>query len=473
MNVEDISADVLMKRFGNIWPLVCDKNNIKKAVLDVLHTTRSSLKRNIRRRGSSNVRQRIRLREMLSLEKNIDQYVSKYQDEFLMESYSFGKMIQAEVREPKLRKIDYPIHLRDRIYHHALMNIAGPLLISKMTADTYSSMKGRGILSLSKKLKYAISRHPDWYFVQTDFYHFYESIQHDILKEDLQRCFKDDKILRMFYKIIDNHQTGLAIGVSPSAYLANLYLSKLDHLLKEKERVPFVFRYMDDIVCLVPSKEDAHRIFRVIYNYGLSRGLKINNNWRISPVLVGIDICGYVFFPDHTLLRKSIKIRMKRSAKRNIKADDATFKRKLAPYFGWCKHADCRNLFKKVMADKIILFKDSLESSPSKKEGSKYKRLSEIKAENGTTNSWFGLSKNSRRSILDLLNKEIIFFEYMEVTVRGENKVAVCFAFPDRDEERLYFLTKSIVIKDRLEKEKDQLPFLATLKKENNYYCFE
>lgn len=383
----------------------------------------------------------------------------EFQKDLMTEKYTFGEMVSAEVREPKVRNIDYPLHLRDRVYHHALMNVVSPLLMSKMTIDTYSSMKGRGLVSLSRKLKRALAQHPDWYYVQTDFHHFYESIRHNILKEDLRRCFKDPAVLRMFDAVIDSHPAGLAIGVGPSAYLANLYLTKLDHVLKEKEGVPFVFRYMDDIVCLVPTKEDAHRILGVIRDYGLSRGLELKRSWRVAPVRTGIDMCGYVFFPYHTRLRKTIKQRMIRTAMRNRHADDPTFKRKLASHFGWCKHADCRHLLRVTLGDRFTLFEKNMQ----------YKRLSDIKA----ADQWFGLPRSARRSILDLVNRDIIFFEYKEVKVRGEDKVAVRFAFPENDSESLLFLTRSEVIKDRLVKTAADMPFIATIRHDKNYFYFE
>lgn len=445
-----------MKRFGNIWSSVCDEENVRRAVEDVLLTTQASLRR-VHHRHTR--RQLARIQEMSDLVSNLDERVAEYRAALLDESYSFGEMVVAEVREPKLRKIDYPIHLQDRVYHHALMNVAAPLLMTKMTADTYSSMKGRGVTQLGKNLKRALAQHPDWYFVQTDFHHFYESIDHDILKEDLRRTFKDKAVLRMFDAIIDIHAKGLAIGMGPSSYLANLYLSGLDHLLKEKERVPYLYRYMDDIVCLVPTKEDAHRILDAIRDYGRSRHLELKQDARIAPVRVGIDLCGYVFYPFHTRLRKSIKQRMKMAARKNRDADDATFKRKLAPHFGWCKHANCIHLLRVTLGDRFVLFEKNMQ----------YKRLSDIRQ----ADQWFGLPKSARKSILDLVNREIILFEYKEVKVRGEDKVAVRFAFPENDSECFLFLTRSEVIRDRLAKTAEHMPFIATIRHDKNYFYFE
>ena len=447
-----------MKRFGNIWPSVCDRENVSLSVSNVIGTTLSKMRKRQAMQGK-----KFRFKpcdlEARDIQEHFDEYVSSFQHALLNETYAFGEMTAATVREKKQRKIDYPVHLSDRIYHHCIVNVTGPLFIKKMTADTYGSLKGRGLTQVTKKIQKVLREHPDWYFLQTDFRHYYENVNHDWAKAEIRRVFKDEHVIRMYDTIIDHHWPGLAIGVFPSAYIANLHLNDLDHRLKEEAKVPFVFRVMDDIVCVIPTKADAWRIYKVIEDYGKERDLEVKNNFRIAPVSYGIDFCGYVFYPTHTRLRKSIKQQMKRNIRRWKKADDAVFKRKLASHFGWCSHANCRHLVRKSFGEKYYIFEKNME----------YKRLSEIRR----NELWFGLPKTARRSIRDLEDHEIVFFEFKYVTVKGEEKVAVRFSFPDNDQECHYFLTRSSVVRDRLEKASEALPFIATVKHDKNYYYFE
>ena len=390
---------------------------------------------------------------------HFDLAVDNYAMALRNETYEFGKMTTAYVMESKRRKIDYPAHLADRVYEQAFVNVAGPLMISKMTADTYSGIKDRGTLRLVVKMERAVRKHPGWVKIQTDFEHFYQNINHDLLKRLIRNVFKDKKAIEFIDRIIDKFFPGLAIGRLISAYLANLFLSPLDHQLKEVEHVPFLFRYMDDIVCIVPTIQEARKVLKAIKAFADKNGLTIKRNARISYIEEGIDLCGYVFYPDCTRLRKSIKENMKRSIRKWWNADDATFKRKLASHFGWCKHADCRHLVRTAFGEKYYIFAKNME----------YKKLADIRRHE----LWFGLPKTSRISIRALEDKEIIFFEYKRVTVKGEEKVAVRFAFPDNEQEMHLFLTRSAVVLDRLEKAVDNLPFIATIKHDKNYYYFE
>jgi len=456
-----------MKRYGNIWPLICEEKNVRLATYDVMTTTLSKMKKRkemfenrVSRKGLDPVKNvyhyRICEKEAIYIKEHFEEYIKWVQKQLVDETYEFGNMIAATVFEPKKRQIDYPEHLADRVYHHCLINVVGPLFIEKMTADTYGSLKGRGLTQIATKIQRALREHPDWYFVQTDFRHYYENNNHDILKKDIRRVFKDIKLIRMLDMVIDHFNPGLAIGVFPSSYLANLYAASLDHLLKEKHRVAYVFRYMDDIVCIVPDKPSAKKILEVIREWGKEQGLEVKKNARIAPVTYGIKTCGYEFYPTHTRLRKSIKVEMKKSIKKWKYSDDATFKLKLASHYGWCKHGNCRHLVRKAFGDKYYIFAKNME----------YKRLSDIKAKD----NWFGLPKESRVSVKSLFGQEIVIFEFLNVVIKGEDKIAVRYAPISNDADQHYFITKSAVIADRLSQVKDELPFIATLSEEKNYY---
>ena len=96
-------------------------------------------------------------------------------------------------------------------------------------------------------------------FLQIDARHFYQSIDHQIAKDQIRRVIKCTKTLKMLDQIIDTHEEGLAIGVFPSQYISNLVMSPIDHWAKETLRAPFYFRYMDDVVIITPDKQTANQ----------------------------------------------------------------------------------------------------------------------------------------------------------------------------------------------------------------------
>jgi len=162
------------------------------------------------------------------------------------------------------------------------------------------------------------------------------------LKELLSRKFKDKDLLWLLDELIDSFSIGLPLGNYPSQYLANFYLHKFDHWIKEELKVKDYFRYMDDIVILGDNKEDLCKIFHKIQEYlYINLDLQIKSNYQIFPLNSrNIDFVGYEHSTNYTLLRKSIKQKMKSKLNKDNKY-------KTSNYYGWTKYGNCRNLERK------------------------------------------------------------------------------------------------------------------------------
>lgn len=249
------------------------------------------------------------------------------------------------VFEPKKRMI-YRLPFRDRIVHHAIMNIMEAIWVSLFTADTYSCIKGRGVHSAGVKIREALKNEPETrYCLKLDITKFYPSVDHRILKQIIRMKVKDQDLLQLLDGIIDSAE-GLPIGNYLSQYLANLYLTYFDHWLKEVMKVKNYFRYCDDMVIFSGSKSYLHQILADIRLYlEIELKLTVKGNYQIFPVAKrGVDFLGYRFFHTHTLLRKSIKKNFARAvARRKSKAT-------IDAYMGWAKHANCLNLNQKLLS---------------------------------------------------------------------------------------------------------------------------
>ena len=66
-----------------------------------------------------------------------------------------------------------------------------------------------------------------------------------------------------------------------------------------------------------------------------------------------------------------------------------------------------------------------------------------------------------------------MFFDFLTATIRGEEKVVVKFGYPENPEDYHMFITRSDVMKNRLERFKGDMPFIATIKQVKNYTAFE
>ena len=289
---------------------------------------------------------------------HFDEAVEIVRNNLISETYKFGEMTSFVVHEPKERIIHHPKHFIDRVYHCCLLIPLVPIFLERFTADTYGSIKGRGIYSIIRNLKPFLHNHPDWYFLQIDIRKFYPSINHEVLKAQFRRLIRDKKTLRLIDAIIDAYGPGMAIGVWPSQYFANFNLCGLDHYVKEVLHVKGYFRYMDDMLFLVKTKEEAQAVYKAVNEYVTNKlKLIIKPNYRIAPIKYGIEFVGYKFYPHYILLRNSIKRRMKKRVRRYYNAPNKLFQRKAASYLGWGKHGDCMHLLRYVYGNKLSLFK--------------------------------------------------------------------------------------------------------------------
>jgi len=330
----------LMKRINNLFDKVVTKDNLMLAYQKA-------------RKGKSG-QYGVKI-----FERNVESNIEQLYNELTAGTYKTSEYSVFKIYDPKEREI-FRLPFRDRVVHHAIMNILEPIWISVFVHHTYSCIKGRGIHAVLKDVKRDLKdAECTKYCLKLDIKKFYPTIDHEVLKVIVRRKLKDNKLLYLIDEIIDS-APGVPIGNYLSQFFANLYLSYFDHWLKEEKRVKYYYRYADDIVILSENKPYLHKLFKDIDTY-LTTNLKVNikSNYQVFPVESrGIDFVGYKFYHTHVLMRKTIKKRFcRRAAKLNkIKQlTDKEYKIKIAPWLGWAKRCDSKNLLKKILRNETIL----------------------------------------------------------------------------------------------------------------------
>ena len=234
----------------------------------------------------------------------------------------------------------------DRIVHQAIVNVLGPIWDKVFIADSYACIKGRGTHAARRRTRKFFREDPEGtrYCLKIDIHHYYQSIDHDILKTILRRKIKDARCLALLDEIVDSYPEGIPIGNWTSSYFANLYLSyEVAHYLKEVEGVKYLQIYMDDIVIYAGNKAELHRLRKVIAAQLGKLCLTMKPNWQVFPVEDrGVDFLGFVFRHGYIRLRKRIKKAIFRHlAKVRLKHIPAKEKRlAVASYIGWLKYTD-------------------------------------------------------------------------------------------------------------------------------------
>lgn len=281
---------------------------------------------------------------VIAHDKNRDSNLLQLQQMLLNKSYRTSAYKTFTIKEPKERLIYRLPYFPDRIVHHAIMNVLKPIFISHFTSFTYSCIEGKGIHAAGAAVKKALkNKAATQYVLKLDIKKFYPNIDHTITKQLLRRKIKCNDTLWLLDGIIDS-TSGLPIGNYLSQFLANYYLSNFDHWLKEVKRIKYCYRYADDIVIISKSKQELHQLlFDIRYYLQDKLKLTVKNNYQVFPIESrGIDFVGYVYRHDYTKLRKSIKKNFARKVRNN--RSRAT----IASYKGWAKHANCKNLLKKL-----------------------------------------------------------------------------------------------------------------------------
>lgn len=298
----------------------------------------------------------------------------------------------------------------DRIAQWAILQVIEPFLVANMTADTYSAIPGKGIQPIVNDLRgYYKTKRVDgkkksvWvpsillsdeentrYCYKIDLHHYYQSINHEVLKQKFRKVFKDPELLWLLDEIVDSintateedlielslsgeievdPNTGIPIGNYMSQYSGNFYLSSFDHWVKEELHVKHYYRYMDDVVIFASSKEELHEIHRKVTAYTRDYlHLNIKGNYQIFPTKVrGVDFVGYRFFGEYTLLRKSTTINFKRK----MRACRKKMENNIPPtysewcsfnsYKGWLGNCDSYRLSKKYIEPLIDYMQDYYE----------------------------------------------------------------------------------------------------------------
>lgn len=337
-----------MKRFGNLFSQVIDKENIIKAAMYVAH---------IHCIGEIPYDDGAK-----SFFYNLDFNVKNFQEKLIAHTYRLGKYSSFNVFEyGKKRTIEYFKTFTDNVLQQAVIQIVEPIWNKIYILNTYSSIKKRGTQKCADDVQRALKNHKEEtkFCLKYDVHHFYDSINHSKLKSLVRRKIKDKDLLWILDSYIDSKSgdSGIAIGVNLSRFFANLHLAYLDHFIKEKLKAKFYFRYADDGVVLGSTKEELFKIREEILSKFTDLVLEMKSNWQVFPTdSRGVDFVGYKMFHTHTLMRKKIK---KNFCKRvfilnklpNLSPKE--YVQGICGWLGWAKHSNSKNLLKKIIKPKF------------------------------------------------------------------------------------------------------------------------
>ncbi|MFN0107752.1 MAG: reverse transcriptase domain-containing protein [Blastocatellia bacterium] len=292
-----------MKRHGNLWPQVIDFNNL-------LDATKKA------QRGK-------RYREnVLYFNSRLADELLRLQDELEAKTYQPGEYKTFRIVEPKKRLISAAPY-RDRVVHHALCNVIGPIFERMFIRDTYANRVGYGTHRALRRLTgFARSSR---YALQCDIRKYFPSIDHEILKTILRRKIKCANTLWLLETIIDasneqeeravffpgdelwtphERRRGLPIGNLTSQFFANIYLDGLDRFVKERLLASKYVRYVDDFALFGDDRDQLAEWRPQIEEYLASLRLQIHPvKSQLFETRLGVSFVGYRVLPEKIRVR--------------------------------------------------------------------------------------------------------------------------------------------------------------------------
>lgn len=285
--------------------------------------------------------------------------IAKLREELVNKTYKMQKYNTFLVHEPKERVV-MASSFRDRIVQHSLCdNVFQKRILPHFIYDNYASQKGKGTHFGLRRLhkfmhQYYCNHGSEGWILKGDISKYFYSIDHDILKRQIQKLIQDKDILNLCNLIIDSTEgKGLPIGNQTSQAFALLYLNDLDHLIKDKMGIKYYGRYMDDFYIIMPEKEKLKKMLEIVKQEVEKLGLSLNPKTQIFPLKNGIDFLGFhSYLTESGKIVKKIRKNSKNNAKRRLrklllmrKNGKISKEKVLQSYDCWMNHAKHGNTY--------------------------------------------------------------------------------------------------------------------------------
>lgn len=234
----------------------------------------------------------------------------KLSQDLLSGKYRLQDYLVFKINDPKPRTI-FATRYRDRVVQRALLDNGLFYALSKsFVSSNFACQPEKGLTAatcwlnvhLQKFWKEQGKSNKGWY-VQLDVRHYFDSTPHRLLKERVSRRVESESAKRIIYEVIDSFkdarpqaeidadpfgERGIALGSHLSQLLQLMYLDGFDHFVKERLRVGHYVRYMDDMLMLVPTKEEAWRVYHAAEAELAKLGLQLNPKSKVGKISAGI-----------------------------------------------------------------------------------------------------------------------------------------------------------------------------------------
>ncbi|MBV6506433.1 MAG: hypothetical protein ILNGONEN_02010 [Syntrophorhabdaceae bacterium] len=297
----------------------------------------------------------------------LEENLWRLQEELQTQTYQPGGYSTFKIYEPKPRMIS-AAPFRDRVVHHALINLIGPIFEHSFIFDSYANRVGKGTHRAIRRYQHFLR--DCRYVLKCDIKKYFPSIDHEILKKLIRRYVADARALWLVDRIIDHsnpqeevcdyfdgddlfapidRRKGLPIGNLTSQFFANVYLNPLDYFVKEVLRCSTYLRYVDDFALFADGKTELWKWREQIVVFLQGLRLKLHpQHCYIFPAHVGWKFLGQRIFRTHRLLVAENVRRFKKRQRMWQEFPPDNLAQRLASWKGHAEQADTFRLLKSL-----------------------------------------------------------------------------------------------------------------------------
>ena len=286
----------------------------------------------------------------------------KLEDQLKNGSYKAREPVSFRITSPKPRDI-ISISFRDRVYQRSLNdNEIYPDMTRHFIYDNGACQKNKGTDFSRNRLtcflqKFYRKNGLDGYVLQCDIHGYYPNMSHDLAKGVFKKYLKPN-VYERACRVLDEQYSG-DIGFNAGSQMIQIagisVLNELDHYIKERLKIKYYIRYMDDFILIHEDREYLKycetEIRKKLSEYGFTFNEK---KTRIYPLTDGILFLGFTFKISKTgkiykqINPRNVKMERKKLVRMVHKAKRGELTREKVDecYQSWRNHASKGNSFR-------------------------------------------------------------------------------------------------------------------------------
>lgn len=267
----------------------------------------------------------------------------------------------------------HSLHYAERVIRRSVCtNAMVPILSHNLIYDNGASLKDKGVSFHIERCEEHLHRFwreqhsNDGYVLIIDFRKFFDNIHHGTVFRMYDNYFKDQRLNAMCRSFVEaTGDKGLYIGPEDSQITAVAFPSHIDHLIKDKWRLKYYGRYMDDSYIILRDKKELARYRDLLFTEFAKVGIIPNpKKTQIVKLSRGFTFLKTQFFltesggivekPCHeSIVRERRKLK---AFPRFVSAGEMTLEQTGCSYTSWRGSVEGKNAHKSIQTMDNLYF---------------------------------------------------------------------------------------------------------------------